>query len=325
MPDLFHYFFTGVKVNELTDASTSQMLDPYTKKWAYELVEAMGLPTKILGNIVPPGTVLGPLRSSIASETGINPAAVVLPASHDTASAVAAVPASGTSWAYLSSGDVVALGSRNRPAGHRRTRASLQLYKRGWRRRDGPASEEHHGSVAGSGMPAGMATRRQGFQLRRTGPADRSITPVVGGHRSGRARVPASREHAGGNRRLLRRTGQTAPREPGAVVRCALEGLAFRYRWVLERLEELTGQRLEVIHVVGGGSQNDLLCQFTADACNRPVLAGPVEATAIGNLLVQAIGRGLLGSLQDAARSRPAILRGSHVFATEPQRLGKAL
>lgn len=97
-----------------------------------------------------------------------------------------------------------------------------------------------------------------------------------------------------------RRTGQPAPRDPGATIRCALEGLALRYRWVLERLEDLTGRKIEVIHVVGGGCQNALLCQFTADACNRPVVAGPVEATALGNVLVQAIGLKLLGSLADA-------------------------
>ena len=99
---------------------------------------------------------------------------------------------------------------------------------------------------------------------------------------------------------FCRRTGQPEPREPGAVVRCALESLALRYRWVLERLEELAGRRIDAIHVVGGGSQNALLCQLTADACNRRVLAGPVEATAIGNLLVQAIGLGVLGSLAEA-------------------------
>jgi rhamnulokinase len=99
---------------------------------------------------------------------------------------------------------------------------------------------------------------------------------------------------------FCRRSGQPAPQEPGPVVRCALESLALRYRWVLERLEELTGGKLEVIHVVGGGSQNALLCQLTADACDRPVLAGPVEATAIGNVLLQAVGLGVLGSLAEA-------------------------
>ena len=292
------------------------MLDPYTKKWAYELVEAMGLPTKILGNIVPPGTVLGPLRSSIASETGINPAAVVLPASHDTASAVAAVPASGTSWAYLSSGTWSLLGVEiGRPVIDERALrynftneggvgGTVRLLKnimglwlvqecrRAWQRdgKDFSYEELARQTEASPQWSAVIDPDAPAFLL----PAN----------------MPAAIAD------FCRRTGQTAPREPGAVVRCALEGLAFRYRWVLERLEELTGQRLEVIHVVGGGSQNDLLCQFTADACNRPVLAGPVEATAIGNLLVQAIGRGLLGSLQDA---REVVRRSFEVRTYLPQ------
>src|SRR5262249_38036354 len=113
-----------------------------------------------------------------------------------------------------------------------------------------------------------------------------------------------------------RRTGQPAPDGPGATVRCTLESLALRYRWVLERLEELTGKRIEVIHVVGGGSQNTLLCQLTADACDRPVLAGPVEATAVGNVLVQAIGLRLLGSLADA---REVVRRSFEVKTFAPR------
>jgi rhamnulokinase len=115
---------------------------------------------------------------------------------------------------------------------------------------------------------------------------------------------------------FCRRTGQAAPVEPGAVVRCALESLALRYRWVLERLEELLGRRLEVVHIVGGGCQNTLLCQFAADACNRPVVAGPVEATAAGNVLVQALGLRLLGSL---AEGREVIRRSFDVVTYTPR------
>src|SRR5262249_15770970 len=104
MPDLFHFFLTGIKVNEFTDASTSQMYDPTAKSWAYDLVKAFGLPERILGSIIPPGTVLGPLRAAVAADTGVSPVPVIAPASHDTGSAVAAVPAQGESWAYLSSG-----------------------------------------------------------------------------------------------------------------------------------------------------------------------------------------------------------------------------
>ena len=113
-----------------------------------------------------------------------------------------------------------------------------------------------------------------------------------------------------------RRTGQPAPEGIGATVRCALESLALRYRWVLERLEELSGQKIETIHIVGGGSQNTLLCQLTADCCNRAVVAGPVEATAIGNVLVQAIGLRALGSLADA---REVVRRSFEVKTFEPR------
>jgi rhamnulokinase len=111
-------------------------------------------------------------------------------------------------------------------------------------------------------------------------------------------------------------TRQPVPEEPGDVVRCALESLALRYRWVLERLEELVGKRLDTIHIVGGGCQNTLLCQLAADACNRPVVAGPIEATAIGNVLVQAIGLGLLGSL---AEGRAVVRRSFEVSTYEPR------
>jgi rhamnulokinase len=118
---------------------------------------------------------------------------------------------------------------------------------------------------------------------------------------------------------FCRRRGQPAPADVGATVRCALESLALRYRWVLERLEELTGRRIDTIHVVGGGSQNTLLCQLTADACDRPVLAGPVEATAIGNVLVQALGLGVLGSLADA---REVVRQSFEVRTYTPQDSG---
>ena len=302
MPDLFHYFFTGVRVNEFTDASTSQMLDPYTKKWANELVEAMGLPTQILGSIAPPGTMLGPLRPSIASETGIIRAAVVLPASHDTASGRSrSVPASGTSWAYSSSGTWSLLGVEiSRPViDDRALRYNftneggvggtvrllknimglwlIQECRRAWQREGKDFSYE---------------------ELARQGEASPPWSAVID---PDFARVPASRKHAGGHRRLCPAHCHTVPTEPGAVVRCGAGGawpFGIDGSWSGSNSSPGSGSRR--VHVVGGGSQNGLLCQFTADACNRPVLAGPVEATAIGNLLVQAIGRGLLGSLQDA-------------------------
>jgi rhamnulokinase len=299
IPDLFHYWFTGNKGNEYTDASTSQMIDPVSRGWAKDLVNAFGLPERILGPLVTPGTQLGPLRPSVANQTGLGPIPVIVPASHDTASAVAAVPAKGTSWAYISSGTWSLMGAEIpsplvSPAAQSCNFTNeggvggtvrflknimglwlVQECRRAWERAGKKHSYEDLMRLAESASPF----------VSLVDPDDASfILP---------ANMPAALAD------FCRRTGQPEPNEPGPVVRCALDSLALRYRWVLEKLEELLGRPLDAIHIVGGGCQNTLLCQLTADACNRPVLAGPVEATAIGNVLLQAIGLGLLGSLAD--------------------------
>jgi rhamnulokinase len=317
MPDLFHYFLTGIKVNEFTDASTSQMLDPATRGWAYGLVKAFGLPTGILGTLVQPGTVLGPLRASVAAETGLTPVPVVAPATHDTAAAVAAVPARGESWAYISSGTWSLMGVETREPllGEAALAANftneggvggtvrllknvmglwlVQECRRAWERAGTAYSYDDLMRLAGEAQPF----------VSLVDPDDPSFLLPPD--------MPAALAA------FCRRRGEPAPVDVGATVRCALESLALRYRWVLERLEELTGRRIDTLHVIGGGSQNTLLCQLTADACDRPVLAGPVEATAIGNVLVQAVGLGVLGSLADA---REVVRRSFEVRAYSPQK-----
>jgi rhamnulokinase len=225
---------------------------------------------------------------------------VIAPATHDTGSAIAAVPASGTSWAYISSGTWSLMGAElTAPLINDKAEADnftneggvggtirflknimglwlVQECRRTWERAGKAHSYDELGKMA-QAAPAFAAIVNPDYGS--------FILP---------SNMPAALAE------FCSRTGQPTPVEPGAVVRCALESLALRYRWTLEKLEELTGRRLEVIHIVGGGCQNELLCQFTADACNRTVLAGPVEATAIGNVLVQAIGLGILGSLGEA-------------------------
>jgi rhamnulokinase len=300
MPDLFHYFLSGIRVNEYTDASTTQMLDPATRSWARGLVRRFDLPDRLLRDIVMPGTVLGPLRTAIASETGLQPVPVIASATHDTAAAVAAVPAQGKSWAYISSGTWSLMGMElDRPLANEQAQhynftneggvgGSVRFLKnvmglwlvqecrRAWERDGQVYTYEELARLAGA-TPAGGSVVNPD--------ADMFMLP---------------RDMPSALADFCRRTGQAVPEGVGAIVRCALESLAMRYRWVLERLEELSGRRIETIHVVGGGSQNELLCQLTADACAREVLAGPVEATAIGNLLTQAMAVGLLGSLEDA-------------------------
>src|SRR5437016_5177341 len=266
--------------------------------------------------MVPPGTVLGPLRATVASETGVSPVPVVAPASHDTGSAVAAVPAQGQSWAYLSSGTWSLMGVEldgplindnalqynfTNEGGVGGTIRFLKNIMGLWIVQECRRAWERGGKNYGYDELARLAEAAPPF-VSIVNPDDASfILPH---------NMPAALAE------FCRRTQQPEPREPGAVMRCALESLALRYRWVLERLEELTGKRLEVIHIIGGGSQNALLNQFTADACDRPVLAGPVEATAIGNVLVQAIGLGVLGSLADA---REVVRRSFEVRTFTPR------
>jgi rhamnulokinase len=319
MPDLFHYFLTGIPVNELTDASTSQMYDPTAKRWAHGLLKQFGLPTGILGTIVQPGTVLGPLRASVAAEASVKQAPVIAPASHDTGSAVAAVPARGESWAYISSGTWSLMGVETKTAllgepvqrynftnegGVNDTVRVLKNIMGLWLVQECRRAWERAGQAYSYDELARLAEAAPPF-VSLVDPDDPSFL------------LPASMPTALAD--YCRRTGQAIPSEPGAVVRCALESLALRYRWTLARLEELTGNRLEVIHIVGGGSQNQLLCQFTADACDRQVVAGPVEATAIGNVLVQAVGLGLLGSVADG---RAVVHRSFDVRTYSPRQPG---
>lgn len=298
--DLLHYWLTGVKVVEYSNASTTQMLDPATRRWALDLVRSFDLPEKILGTIVAPGTVLGPLRAAVASQTGLPPLPVIAPATHDTGSAVAAVPARGTSWAYISSGTWSLMGAEIRePLTHARALeynftneggvgGTIRLLKNImglWLVQECRRTWENAGTAYTYEQLMHLAAEAAPFASVLNPDHESFVLPQ---------RMPEAIAD------YCRRTGQSAPATPGATVRAALEALAYRYRWVLERLEELTGQRLDVIHVVGGGCQNTLLCQLTADACNRPVVAGPVEATAIGNVLVQMIGLGLIANLDEA-------------------------
>jgi rhamnulokinase len=300
VPDLLHYWLTGMKVVEYTNASTTQMIDPVTRSWARDLVAAFGLSDKLLGTIVQPGTVLGPLRTQIVSQTGLTSIPVIAPATHDTGSAVAAAPAKGESWAYISSGTWSLMGAEVRqPVTHAKALeynftneggvdGTIRLLKNImglWLIQECRRTWENEGTSYAYDALMRLAQEAPAFGPI-INPDDNSFM------------LPPHMPRAIAD--FCRKTGQSAPETPGAIVRCALESLALRYRWVLEKLEELTGKRLDVIHIVGGGSQNTLLCQLTADACKRKVVAGPVEATAIGNVLVQAIGLRLIGNLAQA-------------------------
>lgn len=316
MPDLFNFWLTGEKVSEFSIATTSQFYDPRAGDWAKALLERMGIPTHILPPLVPSGTVLGELLPSVAEDVDLQDVHVIAPACHDTGSAVAAVPAEGENWCYISSGTWALMGVElSEPIINERSLelnftneggfgGSIRFLKnimglwlvqecrRTWAR----AGEEHSYSELTE-----MAAQAQPFKAFVEPDHISFLHP---------GDMPAR------IREFCKQTNQPIPETKGEFVRCALESLALKCRWVLERLEELLGKRLEVIHIVGGGSRNALLCQFTADAAHRPVLAGPAEATAIGNIMVQAIA---LGYVNSHAEAREIIRRSFEVTRYEPQ------
>jgi rhamnulokinase len=300
IPDLFHYWFTGVKVNEYTDASTSQMIDPHARTWARDLVRSFQLPENILGTLVPPGTLLGPVHSSLVSQMGLPAIPVIAPATHDTAAAVAAVPARGDSWAYISSGTWSLVGAETRqPCTDAKALAANVTNEGGV---DGTIRLLKNVMGLWLVQECRRAWIRQGTDysyetLMHLAQAAPPFVSLIDPDDAGFI-LPTSMPQAIVD--YCKKKNQTAPSEPGPTIRCALESLAMKYRWVLEKLEGLIGRKLAVIHVVGGGSQNTLLCQLTADCCNRPVIAGPVEATAVGNVLTQAMGLKLLSNLAEA-------------------------
>ncbi|MHB0857300.1 MAG: rhamnulokinase [Anaerolineae bacterium] len=316
IPDLLNYWFTGVKVCEFSDATTTQFYDPRRRDWARPLLEKLGLPTHFLQPVIQPGTTIGPLLPSFAEETGLAGVPVIAPACHDTGSAVAAVPAQGDDFAYISSGtwslmgveapepvinaDSLAYNFTNEGGvcGTFRLLKNImglwlvQQCRRTWAQEGEDISYDEITRLAAEAPAFGSLVDPDDHDFLRPGNMP--------------ARIAA----------YCARTGQPVPESKGALVRCALESLALTYRWVLEKLELLSGKRLNTIHVVGGGCQNRLLCQFTADCTGRTVIAGPIEATAMGNILIQAVARGRLGSL---AEGREVVGRSFDLLTYTPR------
>jgi rhamnulokinase len=305
MPDLFHWLLTGVKANEYTNASTTQFLNPRTRSWATDLVDRLGLPKQILGRIVEPGSRLGGIQPAVADETGLSGVEVVVPGTHDTASAVAAVPAASKvgvkpDWCYISSGTWSLMGVETpQPVINQR------CYELNFTNEGGVGGTTRLlKNIAGLWLvqecrrvwkEAGL---EYGFEdlmdkAAKSPPHAALINPDHASFVAPKGMPAAIRDYCA-------YTSQDPPENEGATIRAALESLALRYRMVLGYLEELIGGRIETIHIVGGGANNTLLCQMTADATNRRVLAGPVEATALGNLAIQAIASGAIGSLAQA-------------------------
>jgi sugar (pentulose or hexulose) kinase len=299
VPDLFNYWLTGRKVSEFSIATTSQCYDPRRGDWATSLVERLGIPNHLFAPVVPTGTVLGDLLPGVAEEVGVGGVPVIAPACHDTGSAVAAVPAGREGFAYVSSGTWSLVGAELRePVIDERSLAYgltneggvggtfrflknvtglwlVQECRRTWAREGKEYSYDDLTRLAEAADPLRSFVDPDSPDFARPGDLPARI------------------------RACCRETGQPVPEGEGAVVRCALESLALKTRRVLERLEEVLARRLAPIHVVGGGARNQLLNRFTAGATGRRVVAGPVEATAIGNALVQLMALGHVDSLAE--------------------------
>lgn len=296
--DYFNYLLSGVAKAEESLASTTQLYNPRTRDWSKELIQRFELPEQIFPEIVPSGTRLGPLLPELKEEFGMKSLQVVATCSHDTGAAVAAVPAQGKDWAYLSSGTWSLLGVEMRSpviteasrrynftneegfGGTTRLLKNLiglwivQECRRAWQKEGKDYSYEDLTRLASEAKPLRFFINPN---------AQRFIKPD-----NMPDKVAA----------YCRETGQEMPKTPGEIIRCVNESLALLYRRTVEQMEEVSERRIERLHIVGGGSKSDLLNQFTANALKRPVIAGPVEGTALGNVLIQAIALGHLPSLQ---------------------------
>jgi rhamnulokinase len=300
IPDLFNYWLTGKISCEFTNATTTQCFDTRQRDWSRQLLKEMGIPEYLFRRVIEPGTVIDNLDPRVANEVGAGGIPVVAPACHDTGSAVVAIPAEGKDFAWLSSGTWSILGvETDQPVVTDQTlrynftneggvfgkwRLSknvmglwiLQECRRTWAR---------HGEELSYDEITSMAAEAKPFQS--------IIDPDFGGFLHPENMPDQIRKYC-------RDSGQPEPQDKGALIRIVLESIALKYRWVLERLEEITGTHFERVHIIGGGTKNSLLNQFTADATQCTCLTGPVEATALGNILMQGIALGQIESLEHA-------------------------
>ncbi len=305
MPDLFHWLLSGEKSNEYTNATTTQFFNPQANDWAFPLLERFEIPQRLVSPVTLPGTRLGALRASVAGEIAGHRMQVVLPGTHDTASAVMSVPASSASgkrpdWCYISSGTWSLMGIEvPGPVVNDQCRelnftneggvgGTIRLLK----------------NIAGLWLvqQCRAVWQREGreYDWNQLTQMAQAAKPLVSLIDPDDPRFVAPENMPAAIQQYCQETGQAVPESDGAIVRCALESLALRYRMVIGWLEQLNGGPLETIHIVGGGTQNRLLCQMAADACDRRVVTGPIEATAIGNLMMQAVSNGDVASIAEA-------------------------
>ncbi|MFC2089904.1 rhamnulokinase family protein [Bacteroidota bacterium] len=300
MPDLLNFLLSGEARSEFTFATTSQLFNPGIMDWDPDLFQNLGISQDIMQEVVFPGSEIGPLNRHISREIDVEGIKVMAVTSHDTASAIASVPAEGDDWVYISSGTWSLMGVENKKAiidrrsmlynftnegGAENTFRFLKNIMGLWILQECRRSWIKKGSNLNYTEISRFAASAQPFTA--------MIDPDYAGFYNP-LDMPAAIDT------YCRQTGQLSPKDMGATARTVLEGLALKYRMVLDQLELIADKKYTKIHIIGGGSQNELLCQFTANATGKTVITGPVEATGVGNILTQAIGLGYLKNLEEA-------------------------
>jgi sugar (pentulose or hexulose) kinase len=314
--DLVAYHLCGKIFSEYTLASTSQLLDMKTGQWSRAVFDKLSLPLEIMPEIVQPCTVVGQLTNDLSGELGCDAIPVIAVGSHDTACAVVGVPVAGNSnnWAYISSGTWSLMGLEipkaiindktfeyefTNEGGANNTIRLLKNLMGMWLVQECRREWLKHGDELSYGELTEMAQQSEPFVAKIDIDYHEFLAP---------GEMPAKIN------RYLKQTGQKTIDEKGQMIRAVLESLAFKYRWVLNKLEAIRGQEVKVLHIVGGGIQNELLCQFAANATGKEVITGPIEATACGNIIMQAKATGQIASLSQGR----GIIRNSYPLKKYP-------
>lgn len=302
MPDLFHYFLCGETCWEYSAASTTQLLDARTRQWSRETMEALGIPAGLFGQITPSGTKIGTLSPEICEELGVEPMTVIASAGHDTQCALAATPSQEKDFIFVSCGTWSLFGTELDAPMITERSEQLDIANEGgvggkisflkniigtWMIQESRRQWKREGRDLGFGELEQQAKEAEAFRCLMD-PDDPVFTPA--GDMPGRIRAYAQK------------SGQPVPQTEGEIVRCIDESLALKYKAALEEIESCTGKRYRAVHILGGGVQSRLLCQMTANACGVPVIAGPVEATVLGNLAVQLMADGSILGLEEARK-----------------------
>ena len=316
MPDLFAYMLTGKMCAEYSIATTSQLIDLETKSWSKEILDAFGIKKSLFAPLVKPGTVLGELSKEICEECGVDPVSVISVCGHDTQSAITSVPCEDGNFAFLSSGTWSLFGTELDKPIVNETSMNINITNEGgfddstgflkniiglWLIQESRRQWKREGEEYSYADLEKLALAAEPFKC-----FIDPDTPEFVPHGNIPERV----------REFCRRTGQYVPETVGEVMRCIYESLAMKYRLTFEKLRECTKRDYPVIHVIGGGTKDGLLCQMTANSCDRTVKAGPIEATVMGNVAVQLMSD---GSVENIGQARKIIAESSELKIFEPK------